>query len=171
MYFLRQLSHDEMERKVHPGAWLLMINTCAAAQHSMPNHISGGSPTIHSALVQLHRTLDQEVKFNPLKYKIPAKPPSPELQARHRAAAQEFDDMWRTGDPAAAQRILADAVAIVSLQTARQALHTVMSILPQCACGTCRNPAVVDALTHLLVLLSMTLCWATRSTAATALRR
>jgi ketosteroid isomerase-like protein len=75
MYFLRQLSHDEMERK-------------------------------------LHRTLDQEVKFNPLKYKPSAFPPSPELQKCHKAAAQEFDDMWRTGDPAPAQRILADAVSI-----------------------------------------------------------
>ena len=59
------------------------------------------------------------MKFNPLKYKIPALPPSPENQKRHRAAAQEFDDMWRTGDPAAAQRILADAVSIVSPQPAR----------------------------------------------------
>jgi hypothetical protein len=35
MYFLRQLSHDEMERKVRPGAWVLMLNMCAAAQSSM----------------------------------------------------------------------------------------------------------------------------------------
>jgi hypothetical protein len=98
-----------------------------------------------SALLQLHRTLDQEVKFNPLKYKIPAKPPNPELQARHRAAAQEFDDMWRTGDPAPAQQILADAVSIVSMS------QLIKLCAPSCAycCSvhscpprslTCRRP-------------------------------
>lgn len=89
------------------------------------------------------------MKFNPLKYKIPALPPSPKLQTRHRAAAQEFDDMWRTGDPAAAQRILAEAVAIVSLQPACQALWTMACTLHS-AHRAHLNPSLVDILTDVL---------------------
>ena len=111
-------------RHVHAACSLVL-----SIQMSSHSSMYTGKLIVRATWLQLKGELDQGVKFDPLKYKTPALPPSPEHQTRHRAAAQEFDDMWRTGDPAAAQQILAEDVSIVSLQEACQNLCRICILL------------------------------------------
>jgi hypothetical protein len=136
MYFLRQLSHDEMERKVHTAACVTSCRRSGSrelrkAASAAGSQVSQASRQPHADFLQLKGDLDEEVKFDPLKYNTPALAPSPELQTRHKAAAKVFDDMWRTGDPAAARQILAEDVSIVSV---------LLSMLRLACCMGCVAP-------------------------------
>lgn len=123
--------------------------------------------------LQLKGDLDEEVHFDPSKYKRPALPPAPELQTRHKAAARAFDDMWRTGDPAAAQQILAEDVSIVSVHNRATAGEcTFISGAQWRQDYTCAARLAAACNENLLCCAhSMTPCWATRSTAAGHSRR